>query len=389
MPGQHAFLSPSAAGRWIACPPSARLTRGMADTSNVYADEGTLAHSIGELKIRRELGWLTDRSYKTQLMTLRAHELYGEEEMDQHCEDYAAFVMEKFNEEPGSKIFLEKVYRMDPWIKEGYGTGDVVIIRPLSKRIMSIDLKYGKGVSVSAKNNVQGKTYLLGALNEFNWIYDIDMTEFIIYQPRLDSVSGDEYDISTLLAWGECVLKPAADLAWKGEGEFNPGDHCRFCKARPTCRALNEYNLLLSKYQFETGALLKDEEIADVLKKSKLFVNWIGAVVEYAQEEAIKRGKKWPGFKLVETSQDRRYTDQEAVTTRLISKGYDETKFIEPGKLLGITKMTKYMGKKDFETILKDLILKPNGIPTLVPEDDKRPAINTLEKAQSYFKDED
>ncbi len=390
MPGKHALLSASGASRWIECPPSARLEEGFPEVTSKYAEEGTFAHALCELLIKKNLGWIKDKEFKTALAVIQADEEFYSEEMEDHCEGYAAYVIEQFNKEPGSRIYLEERLDMTDWIEEGFGTGDVVIHRPVAREILGIDFKYGKGVPVSAIKNKQGKLYLLGMLKKFDWAWDIEKATFTIFQPRLDSISSETILAEELLAWAEYILKPAAEIAYAGLGDYKPGDHCRFCKAKATCRALHDWSLAIARDAFDEegslkpGPLLSEKEVSEVLVKSDLFKNWVGAVEEYALHEAVKNGKKWPGFKVVEGTSRRKYADLDLVEKRLKSNLYKEEDIFEK-KLLGITKMTKSIGTLDFEDLLKDLIIKPPGKPTLVPLTDKRPEINNKEKVKAMF----
>jgi len=402
MPGEHALLSASGASIWMECTPSARLTEKLPESNSVYADEGTLAHSIGELIILKELGRITHSKFQHDLLIFQKDQLYSSEMLD-YCEGYAAFVMEKFNEEPGTIIQPELRMDMSKYVPGGFGTSDIPMLRIISKILLVIDFKYGKGIPVSAVENKQERYYALGALEAFDLIHDMDEIEevvMIIYQPRLDSISEDRIKTTSLRLWADTVLKPIAQMAWNGEGDFKPGDHCRFCRAKPTCKALAEFSLQAVKDMFQFDGtesaeapeivaplFLTDVEIANVLAKSDLFKNWVGAVEEYAQDQAVKHGKKWPGFKLVHGRSNRKYTDEEEVASTLTIKGYKSTDIYNV-KLKGITELTKQIGKTDFEILLKNLIIKPEGAPTLVPIADTRPEINSLAITQELFKNE-
>jgi len=381
------------------CPPSARLEEKFTESTSSYAHEGTFAHSLAELILRKLLGLITEKKYSEIIVTYHVNEYYSHEMLD-HCEGYAAFVMEKYNEEPGSLIYLEKRLDMSAYIEEGFGTSDVVILRPLSKCLICIDLKYGKGVAVSAVNNKQGKLYLLGALAAFDFVYDIEHAVFIIYQPRLDSISLEREFVPELELWAKLVLKPAAELAYAGGGEFKPGDHCRFCKAKATCRALAEFNMTALRYQFEQDekgndvevledtALLSDQDISEILTKSDLFINWINGVTEYAQDQAVNKGKKWPGYKLVEGTSRRGFKNVASVEFTLLENDYTIEEIYNK-KIKGFGELEKLMGKLKFKKLLDPLIIKPPGAPTLVPIEDKRPELNNLEKVKAMFDEKD
>src|SRR5690606_15291910 len=235
---------------------------------------------------------------------------------------------------------------------------------------------------VYAENNPQLKLYALGALNDFGYIFDVKRVNVGIFQPRLDNISVYEYSVEELTEWAETDLKPKADLAYAGKGEYQAGSHCMFCKAKATCRAFSEYNLSIAQEQFDDPALLTDEEVAEILEKKPIFEKWIKAVAEYALEEAIA-GKKWPGMKVVEGRSNRIYRDEDLVIAKLQEDGWGERIYTEP-KLLGITALNKLIGKEKFSTLVEPLLAKPEGRPTLVPESDKRPEFNS---AEQDFKD--
>lgn len=377
----HAILSASGSKRWLTCTPSARLEQLFPDEQNsIYAQEGTLAHSLGELSLSYQLGKIAKAKYEKALAKIKTHELY-ESSMSDYIDIYVNYVLEQFNEaQKRSKdalVYLEQKLDFSEWVPEGFGTGDAIII---ADQLMDIiDLKYGKGVEVESEDNTQMMLYALGALREFEFLYDIREVRMTIVQPRLDSIDSTILTVDELYTWAIEYLKPRAQMAWNGEGEFVSGDHCRWCKARFTCRARAEANLELAKYDFAPAELLSDDEISEVLSKAEELKKWIADIEEYTLNQALQ-GKKWPGFKLVEGRSNRKYVDDLLVAKKLLEAGYDETIIYEK-KLLGITAMEKVIGKKNFGTLLGDLIEKPQGKPTLVPESDKRPelVLNSVE----------
>jgi hypothetical protein len=381
----HAILSPSGAQRWLSCTPSARLEQQFPDKAGDVAREGTLAHSLGELILQFKLKRISKQVYERDLKKIEADNLY-EHAMKEHAESYSVFVLERFYEAQShtkdAVICLEQKLNLTQYVPEGFGTGDCVIIADGTMEI--IDLKYGKGVVVSAENNKQMMLYALGALRDFDCAYDIDHVRMTIYQPRVDNVSSFEMGLEDLLTWAETELKPKAALAFKGEGEFSPGSHCQFCKARAVCKANADYNLELARHDFAVPELLTDEEIAEIMEKAPLFTGWLKGVLDHALSEAVLNGKKWPGFKLVEGRSNRTYKDETLVATRLLEAGFAED-LIFKRELLGITAMEKVVGKKIFTTQLGDLLIKPPGKPTLAPLSDKREELNSIENAQKDF----
>lgn len=388
----HAILSPSAASRWLNCTKSARLEQEFPDKGSTAAAEGTLAHHYGELIIRNRMGWpeevlpkVREKQFKQAVDKVKADKLYNTE-MDGYCEDYAVFVMERLAEAQAktsdAMLFLEQKLDLTKWVPEGFGTSDCCII---ADGVMeTIDLKYGKGVPVDAVLNKQMMLYALGALESFGFLYDIHTVRMTIYQPRIDNISTWEIEVADLMEWADGELTEKARLAFDGAGDFLPGKHCQFCKAKPKCRALHDYNMELAKHEFKKPDLLADEDIAEVLNRVDLFKNWLKAVEEHALEEAVKNNKLWPGYKVVEGRSVRKYTDEKAVLKQLEGKGFALKVITEPVSILSISKLEKTIGK-DNMLMIADYVVKPPGKPTLVPVSDKRPQMNTAEAAAADF----
>ncbi len=381
----HATLSASGSERWLACPPSALLEKQFPDERSEYAAEGTFAHSLAELHIKAYLSLIPAKEYTKRLKQLKQNPFYSQE-MEDYVQSYFDLAVEKINqalsETKDATVLSEQRLDFSPWVPGGFGTGDLVII---SDGVLEIvDLKYGKGVPVAAEGNTQMRLYGLGAINQYGVLYDFGTVRMTIVQPRLDSISSAEMSVNELVAWGEEYVKPRAELAIQGKGEYNTGDHCQFCRAKAVCRARAEANLELARYDFQPPSILSVEEIADILTRADELQRWAKDVQDYALEQAINHGVKFPGWKLVEGRSNRKYTDEEAIAKILLSEGYSESE-IYTKTLLGISTMEKAIGKKRFAELLGDLVIKPAGKPTLVPESDKRPEIQTVESARADF----
>ncbi len=375
MPDQHALLSASGAHRWMNCPPSALLEAALPDVDSEASQEGTAAHALGEWKIKRALRRKAGRKPKSRFDT---------EEMEEHTDSYRDYVLSQIKEVKkvckDPVIELEQRLDFSDVVPSGFGTGDCVIIAEPVLKI--IDLKYGAGVLVDAHDNPQGGLYALGALNLFDMLYDIEEVEFHIYQPRRDNYSIWSVTVEDLRTWAEEVVGPAAALAAEGEGEFKAGDWCQFCKLKSTCRARADENLALAQLEFKPGPELTEAEIADVLAQLPQLTKWAKDVQAYAQSAAINQGRSWPGFKLVEARTNRAYRDEAQVAQKAEEAGF--TDIWAPKKLLGITALEKAMTRKRFAEVLGDLVIKPVGAPTLVPDADKRKAIETATAEQEF-----
>ena len=386
MPSKHARCSASAAYRWINCPGSVALSDQCQDPgSSNYADEGTLAHTVAELKLRHEIGELTDLEYQEQRIALQENAYYTGE-MEEATDFYVEVVLESLAAAgDGAELMIEQQLDLSKWIPEGFGTSDTVIIG--GGMIQAIDLKYGKGVKVEAKNNPQLRLYGLGAADLFSGLYDFDTVRTTIIQPRLDHVDSETCLLKELLLWGEEEVAPRAIMAMEGSDYLAAGDWCRFCPAKARCRKRAEFNLELARMEFQKPPLLSNEEIGEVLAKAEHLKKWAEEVSEYALAEALS-GKHFDGWKLVEGRSIRKYADEVKVAETLKAAGFDEAMLYQR-KLYGITDMEKLVGKKKLAATLGDLLIKPQGKPVLVPESDKRKAINTAEAAKADFDGEE
>lgn len=378
----HALLGASGADRWINCPPSARQGEHMAEKSSEYAKAGTVAHELSELHLRRRLlpcNAKQREELEAQIKTYQTNHYYNVE-MERAVNDYIAFVEKRFIEIKSHsgdvRIQLEERLDYTEWVPEGFGTGDVVLVADGVMEI--IDLKYGKGVPVRAEGNTQLRLYALGAWGEHNWLYSIDEVHMTIVQPRLDNISTATLSIDELLEWAENIVKPAAALAYAGKGEYQPGSHCRWCKIKGNCRARADENMKAIAHEFQDPARLSYEEIGSILFIAEKLKNWATDVEHYAFEQA-KAGKPIPQWKLVEGRSNRIITDKEQATKRLLDAGFEDNNLFKPRELEGLSKLEKQIRKKELADILTGLITKPVGKPVLVPETDKRPALNSVE----------
>jgi hypothetical protein len=371
--GKHAYLSASASERWLKCPPSAKLCAQEEDRGSPFAQQGTDAHELCQYLVEKALG--RDTQDPTENLT------WFNAEMQEAAEGYAAFVMEQVAEAKNlcgdPLVCVEQTVDFSKWVQHGFGTADCLIVADDLLHI--IDMKFGVGVLVSASGedgtgNSQLKCYALGALDTFGDLYDIRRIRLTIYQPRRENTDTFEITKEELLDWAENVLAPTAKLAYEGNGEFEAGNHCMFCKAKAYCRKRAEENLELAKYEFAEPATLAPEEIAKILPQTDQLVRWAEDIREYALAQALN-GTKFPGFKLVEGRSNRKFTNEAEVAKIVTEAGYDPWE----KKLLGVTAMTKQLGKKVFAELLSGLIEKPQGKPVLAPETDKRPELNTAQ----------
>ena len=363
-PNDHALLSASSSHRWLHCNPSARLEREFADRETIAAAEGTAAHALAEHKLKRKLKLRSERPVSP----------FDTEEMENCTDDYADFVMEQVTKErrrdPDTQVFIEQRLDFSCYVPEGFGTGDCLIVS--RGRLHIIDLKYGQGLLVDSEENPQMMLYALAALNQYEEQYQIKKVKLTIFQPRRDNVSTWETTVAKLKKWATKDLVPKAQRAFRGEGEYCPGEWCIFCKAAVKCRARAEDKLRLAQSEFKMPPLLTDAEIESVLAKLPDIKKWADEIQEYALAKALA-GKEWTGFKLVEGRSVRKFTDERAVVKAANEAGYHD---IYKQTLISLTEMEKLMGKAEFSKVLGALVTKPQGKPTLVPDTDKRQAIS-------------
>lgn len=378
----HAKLSASGANQWLNCPPSIKASEGVGDSSSEFAREGTFAHELSELYFSNLYENLSDAAFKQQLEQSKTNEYYSEE-LREYVEQYVDIVEEKINEakvQDEPILFFEHRLDLTRYVPESFGTGDVVVY--YNGTVEIIDLKFGKGVEVSALNNPQLRLYGLGAyelLKDFEDIHTIKMT---IVQPRLHNISSESVDAADLVEWGLNTVKPQAIKAHNGEGEFHAGSHCRFCKIRHTCRARAEANDVKAEDMAEPNTLT-DDELSTLLHKLPEVKRWANDVEEYCKSQAVENKREFDGWKVVEGRANRKYVDDKQVLERLTEQ-YDP-KDISETKVLSISKLEKQLGKKRVGELLGDLVTKPRGKATLVTEDDKREPIS--DSAENEFKD--
>lgn len=373
-PITHSVLGASAAERWIHCPPSARLTAGMQDEETSFAAEGTAAHALCEWKVRRALKMRAGK---------RPTSDYWTDEMEECTDDYRDYIMDLVGQAKqickDPVTMIEQHLDFSCWVPDGYGTGDFLLVADGELNI--VDFKYGRGVPVYADHNPQMMLYALGALELFDMLYDIQKVTMTIFQPRLSNISVWSIDADELYRWAEEDLKPKAEMASKGEGEYTPGSWCRFCKARNQCRARAESFLELARMEFRPPALLSDEEIAEVMQQAEELSRWASDVMAYATAAAIEDGRHFDGYKIVEGRSVRKFTDTAAVEKAARDAGYTD---IYNKSLITLTAFEKLMGKEVFQDVLGPYVEKPKGKLTLVPVSDKRPEV-TITNVEDEF----
>ena len=380
----HALLSASGAHRWLSCTPSARLEEQFPESTSSYAEEGTLAHELCEMKINKALFGLSAKAYNSALKRIKGNELY-QAEMDKYTDEYLDYILEKvhsFDSPP--TVIVEKKVDFSSYVPEGFGTADCIILADGELHI--IDFKYGKGVEVSAEYNPQMMLYALGAYLEYSFLFQINTIKMAIVQPRINNISEFSIGVNELLEWAELTVKPKAQMAWLGNGEYTAGEHCKFCRAKASCRERVRKNLEAEKFELKEGPLLSPDEIGEALKKAIDLAKWAEDLKEYALAESLK-GNDIPGWKAVEGRSSRNFTDNDLAIKKLKEAGIAEELLYER-KQYTLAQIEKMVGAKDFKKIVGDLVVKNPGKPTLVIDTDKREKITNKVTAAEDFADE-
>ena len=365
---KHALLSASSSHKWLVCPPSAKLEEQFENKTSPYMAEGTLAHEIAEFKARNYfLGGITKRSYNAQMKKFEKEEYY-DKEMQAHTDTYLEY-LKGLALQTSTKPFvaIEQVVDYSKYVPEGFGTADFLMIYGDTLHI--IDFKYGKGKLVEADDNPQMKLYALGALEQFKMLYPITKIKMSIVQPRKDNISEFEMPAGMLEMWGNTVVKTQAEKAFKGEGEFTPGEHCWACKAKGVCRARNDKNLQAYE-EAKNTAILTNAELGQVLLKTEGLADWVKDLENTALEQ-ILAGNEVEGWKAVEGRSNRKITDIDKAFEILAANGIEEALLYER-KPIGLTELEKVVGKKKLTQAIGDYIEKPKGAPALAKASDKR-----------------
>lgn len=390
--GAHALLSPSASHRWLNCTPSLRLEQIFgADEGSEAALEGTIAHALcaAMLKLMSEgimpdtvEAGIHDMLSTSEEFTAEQYNNYYCPEMWDLCLGYAEYVTARYAWErettPDAILRIESKLDLSAYGADMFGTTDAAIIS--DGRLLIFDFKYGKGVRVEANRNSQMQIYALGNIIEYEPLYAFEEVQMVIYQPRMENIAEYTSTVTELKLWGNATLRPKAADAISGKGSYHVGDWCRFCKARVRCNAVKEsYYNVYNKYKDNDLPTMSDNELAEVALQAKEVKQWFDKVADYVLAQ-MRSGREFEGLKLVAGRANRVYSDPEKVAGTLLRNGYSENDIYKERELKGITDMQKLLKKKVMDELLGGLIVKPEGVPTMAPIDDKREAIKTAQQ---------
>lgn len=382
---EHAFLGPSAGSIWTNCTPAMWAARGYPNETSDAAEEGSCAHDLAELMIKERLGFITKQKFQVELLRVKQIKYYNAE-MEEFCRGYMEFVLRYWSMAlamcPNPVILVEEKFSLRRWIPQGFGKTDVTIIA--GEWLFVLDFKYGAGVRVEAKGNVQTRLYALGALDAMRERFPLKHVKMAIYQPRMKNFGDDYISAYELWEWAETFIRPRAELAFTGQGTYKAGSHCKFCKAKVRCRTFAEYALTpAGRVEFEDPNKLSDEQLVELAITAPMLQSYVKDLTEYMRRKAMN-GKKWPGMKLVEGRSNRKITDERAAIFLLNLHGYKD---VTNTSIKGFGDLEAMVGDAKLEEILGKVISKPQGYPTLVPETDGRPDYAPV-NALDFFKDQ-
>lgn len=380
----HAVLSASGAERWLNCTPSARFEENFPNKSSDASKEGTLAHEMAEVILEHELGKTTKKVYQKKMYDL-AKSPYRYEETESDVRLYTDLVMESYHNavsEYGKEdveFHIEQKLNLTDYIEEGFGTADFVMMA--GRTLHVTDLKFGKGVAVSAYKNKQLMLYGLGALEHFSVFNEFENVVLTIIQPGIENYSTYEISVDDLLAFGE-EIKLKAKEAYEGNGDFTSGDHCKWCRGKHRCKAFAEQQLKQAKAEFALDPdnmdrptlhelnMLSDEELVNIHLASKNVTKWLDEVKDYMITEA-EAGREWEGLQLVDGKSVRYWLSEHDAEKVLKGQGLNEDQIIKK-TLQGITAVEKLLGKTRFAEVEKLVVGRKNQAKQLIRADVKK-----------------
>lgn len=382
-PKGHSKLSPSAARRWMHCTAAPSMEQNIPDPGSSYAEEGTLAHAIAELKLRKAMiEPMGPKKYASQLKAFQASPQYNTE-MLSHADaylDYIKGIAHSYDSKP--YIAAESTVDLSTIVPECSGTADCIILWGHDLHV--IDYKYGRGVQVAAEGNEQLKLYAVGAVLANSLFYDIRTVHMHIFQPRLNHIDVAVLSRDKLMDWGVFWVKPKAKIAFEGPGEYRAGDWCQFCRARGQCPAQAKQLLDgAAPYKDQDALLMSNDVYSKLLPQLPALKSWINQVEDAALHRLIA-GETIPGYKLVEGRSKRDFKNQDAAFDALVAAGFDrDLLYVRTPLTLAATE--KLVGKSKFCEIAGQYIVKPAGTPTLAPVSDKRPAMSLRPTPEEAF----
>lgn len=380
----HSEIGASSASRWLGCPASVSLSRGIEESSSSFAEEGTYAHELSEHCLEQNL--TADEVTEFQGKPVPS-------EMKPFVQYYLN-AMEKYtNEDSGYDTFVEQRFSMPKIHKDMFGSNDFCAFGIENKEMVIVDFKYGAGLNVLAKENIQMIIYALGAYYEFDHIYDFKTVKLVIVQPRIEGGEYDEWSISIkeLLKY-EKILKAGVKKVYSKKPDISSGDHCKWCKAKAVCPKLKSELEDLVQNKFDTMPVeskpvlpevvgMSGDQIVKILKHEKLITDWFKSVASYAHSK-LQKGEEVEGYKLVARKSNRK-VENESEFKLQFEDTFGDALYV-PRKLLGVIALEKLVGKKESEAFF----VKPDTGTTIAVTSDKRKEI-VIKTASDMFDDAD
>lgn len=414
--GGEVLFRPSSASRWMKCLGSVQLSlRAPKDTRrSYYALEGSAAHKVAEtaLKGERDLDEWSDRWVVPD--ESRSHErVMCDREMVDGVGLYLDEMAQRWR--PGCEQHVERRLSLqpldpdEPLYGQNAGTGDCVILDYERRRLTIGDLKYGRGVPVPG-DSPQLKDYATMGMFSFDCPGGWAEVETVVVQPRLpnesDRVKSFVFDATRLTMDFTAELVAAMESALEPDPPLTPGDHCRWCPAKPICPALRDRALHIARDEFnlvppaftaasKLGPLptevfvgtheepkpavqsrdtvvlpaptaLGNDEIATILAREPLWDTWLTGV----KQEAVRRlnsGSTIPDWMLGQRSGNRRWKGEEQDTlAALRALGLNVGEVYGDPKLKTPAQVEKLLPKEK-RGLIETLVERPLGEPTLMP----------------------
>ena len=377
----HYRLSPSHSATWLNCAAALRLSEGIEDRGSRFASEGTAAHELGALCLT--VGADADE-YLGKTINADGQDFTVDADMARFVQVYLDFV---WQEAEGGELLIEQFVDLSQWYGEpGGGTADAIVIK--DDTLTVIDLKYGRGVAVSADGNTQLRIYAAGAYPlAIKRRLTPSKIRMVIVQPRVsDPISIEEISFDELNAWVRDVLVPGAKATRDPESVATPTEKgCQWCKAKAVCPALACHNLdvvgAASVEEFRDLTLppapieMTADTLGLVLDKAAMVRQWLDACEGEALRR-LKEGDAVPGYKaVIGRAGNRKWAEgQEDAVVQVLANNYGLTKeSMYELKLLSPAQISKLAPVKDKgNALLEPFITRSEGAIVLAPASDKR-----------------
>jgi hypothetical protein len=367
-PDVHSALGPSSSERWLECPGSVGLCKGLPDAPTIYADEGNFYHDVSELCR------LNNVPAKTYIGLVSVCERFTvTEETARYVQSFVDYV----NQFEGD-MMVEELVTYDAWVPGGFGTLDDGRIRDGVCNLT--DLKFGQGVKVFCKGNTQMWMYGLGVFQDYGHLYDIETFKFNIHQPRLDHIDEDTVSLKEILLWARDVVQPTAKIALGDDAPFQPGEWCRFCKARDTCVPRKQWLMAQMLDELDDMDSIKDpdlmtnDDLANAMDVLSLMRSWCNDIeARVLSEVQAGRAVGTPSWKLVAGRSNRAWRNAKKAEAALRKVSRLKVSDIFKQTMISPTQAEKLLGKD--HAIMTDHVRKPPGSPKLAPPTDPRPAV--------------